>query len=694
MTTRSVVRPATTTYGLSRYFSSKPLSRVAASSGADDVARSKKKKASNKQKFKINQITPEQSEKLAAAFDELARKEGFTPTDSHFTSEDTFDDDFDDDDYVFPKELSGKTDHEFVDDGVDYDSMDDRIASAQRDMDLGRVTVPEDLDKLAQDIGPRTLRELGFRPELNPFEGDGIQRQEKYKLVTEAMTCPACGSDFQTSDESRPGFLPKEKFEVQQKLDRIDKMRRLQQKSMSDDWTPEDEVDWLIQTSGKEGTDAPRLDEMDIYKMAENMGIDLDALTSAKPTICKRCFDLQHSGKVDVSLRPGWTEDPLLAQATFRKLLKPIATRKAVIIALVDLFDFAGSVLPELDNIAGSNPVIVAANKADLLPSKMGPVRAEQWVRRELKYLGIKSLANVGGAVRLVSCKTGDGVYPMLDKARQLADEMECDIYVVGAANAGKSTLINYILRNRKSELDKLPGKKRAGNKNKYKTAVTASPLPGTTLRFIKVMLPEGKNLYDTPGLLVPGTLTHMLTPEELKLVVPRKRVEPVTYNVANGKCVMIGGLAYVGVVGESRSFFLSVFVSNDIKIHKTDLSKAEEVRRKHAGELLQPPLPPGPERIEEIGEFEHHVIDIKGSGWKEAAADIALTGLGWIAVTGAGDAQIQVSVPKGIAVSVRPPLMPFDIRDSTARYTGGRSVRSGGRRRRGGGVPGVGRKF
>ena len=696
-------------------------------SSRSDPAGSPKKKKNSSTKFTINQkTTPDQARKLAAAFDQLARKEGFGRSDALFVSDEDFDDDFADDyyeklqknrrvdkagdqDFVDPSHLNDNpdsTDASDLDDegnsgpwsddvdSIDFggssgESMDDRIASAKRDMDLGRVTVPEDLDMLAQTITPRTLRDLGFRRELNPFEGDQTPRQARFKLVTNAMDCPACGSEFQMQDEKRPGYLPPHKFEIQQKLHKIHEMRKLQEKAISADWSPEDEIEWLIQTDGKSGRE-PNLEAIDLDAMAESLGIDLDQIES-KPVFCQRCHGLQNSGKINESLRPGWSEDPLLSQSRFRKLLRPLSEKKAVIVALVDLFDFSGSVLPELDRIAGTNPVIVAANKADLLPSKMGPVRVQNWVRRELQYLGVKSLANIGGAVRLVSCKTGMGVFSMLDKARELAERMECDIYLVGAANAGKSTLLNFVLRNRYGY--DIHEKKRAGNMNKFKGAVTTSPLPGTTLKFIKVSLFGGGNLYDTPGLLVPGTLTQMLTPEELKIAVPKKQVEPLTLRVENGKCVLVGGLARVALVGDSRPFFFTFFVSNDIKIHKTDLSKAEEVRRKHAGGILTPPLPPVPERTDEIGDFEHHDLEIKGSGWKEAGADIALTGLGWVAVTGAGIAKVQISVPKGIAVTVRPPLMPFDLRDSTARYTGSRSVRSTGRKRRGRGISGVGRK-
>lgn len=167
------------------------------------------------------------------------------------------------------------------------------------------------------------------------------------------------------------------------------------------------------------------------------------------------------------------------------------------------------------------------------------------------------------------------------------------------------------------------------------------------------------------------------------------RKVEPITFRVAAGKCVLVGGLAKIEVVGDSRPFLFTFFVANDIKLHPTDSSRADEFRQKHSGGLLTPPLEPGAERLEEIGEFESHVVEIDGAGWREAAADITLTGLGWVAVTGAGTAKVKISVPKGIGISIRPPLMPFDIWEVAAKYTGGKAVRKTtksktGKRRRG----------
>lgn len=517
-----------------------------------------KKKPSPK-KFKVvDKIKKKHIDKLAAAFDELARKEGFDESDAYYADDASFeeyDDDDDEDDKfvaIVKDELddgddggNGQDQREVLDSsqfdmndfeenddeeqeidddlffGIDGDDddMDSRIAAAQRDVSRGRVTVPANLD----DISPEDLKRLGYRTERNPFGNDETPRRERFKIIVDAMQCSACGSDFQCQHKSRPGYLPPEKFDIQVKLHKLEEVQKLQEKAESDEWTPEDEIEWLIQTSGSKQPDDAVDSEIDIQTMANEMGINLLA-ASKKKMICKRCHGLQNFGKVEESLRPGWTSEPLLSQDQFRNLLRPIRENPAVIIALVDLFDFSGSVLPELDNIAGENPVIVAANKVDLLPSKMGPVRAENWVRRELEYHGIRSLANIGGAVRLVSCKTGFGVGAMLAKARSLAEEMDCPIYLVGAANAGKSTLLNYVIASQSREdKETIQRKRRAGNQNQIKGAVTTSPLPGTTLKFIKVDLGDGRLLYDTPGLLVPGALTQLLTPEELKIVVPKK---------------------------------------------------------------------------------------------------------------------------------------------------------------------------
>jgi hypothetical protein len=503
-------------------------SSSSSSPSKNDNNNSNKKKSAKKMKIKLADPSQIDLNALSMAFDEMAKKDGFDESLAFYADEESFEDDFDynDLDDTDDDDEDNDDDDEFIDFGSEFDddnngdSMEERLKAAKRDADLGRVSVPDDLDEFSTKITRDELRKLGFKQELNPFGNDETPRKDSFKLLTNAMVCSACGSRFQSKNEDKPGFLPLAKYETQVKLSKIEEVQRIQDKAQSDDWSPEDEIEWLIQSESSSNP-GDGGEGIDIETMADELGIDLVELTKEKKTICKRCHGLQNFGEVPESLRPGWSDEPLLSQEKFRKLLLPLKERPAVIIALVDLFDFSGSILPELDAIAGDNPVIIAANKADLLPSKMGQTRAENWVRRELEYLGVKSIANIGGAVRLVSCKTGFGIAQMLGKARGMAEDMDCDIYIVGAANAGKSTLINQIMA--KNDKSKPQEKKRPGTANQWKGVVTASPLPGTTLEFIKVDIGDGQVLYDTPGLLVPNTLTQRLTPSELKMVVPKR---------------------------------------------------------------------------------------------------------------------------------------------------------------------------
>jgi len=702
--------------------------------------------------------------KLTEAFDDLAKKDGFDSSTSYFAADDTFDDDFNDDDYALylknqakiqsegemsedeAKVIAGKIeedlesdeDYEYMDFGEggedaggDGDNMEARISAAQSNLGF-------------EDVKTEDFRNLGFKKELNPFEGDETKRNEEFaqlSLVVDELVCVACGSDFQCRDEKKPGYLPAEKFDVQVNLSKVQRIIKLQKKAEKsmDEWTTDDEIDWLIQGGGQQQVDnakekmssvvdinAPKNDktnfysaaDVDINDLATELGVNLDEMNSSgankKKTVCKRCHGLQNFGIVDNSLRPGWTKESTLSQEKFLNLLKPLRDKKAIIIVIVDVFDFAGSILPELDTIAGDNPVIVAANKADLLPTKTGQQRVENWVRGELEYMGIQSLANIGGAVRLISAKNGMGVHAMLIKAKKLSAMHEnCDIYVVGAANAGKSTLMNSLLgrqktdeerkeqlNQKKSQKQKNNKKVRAGNRNQFKGALTTSPLPGTTLKFIKVDLGDGLSLYDTPGLLVPGTLTQLLTPEELKIAVPNKQVEPITFRVATGKCVLVGGLAKVRIVGDdTKPFLLTFFVANGIKLHPTDSSRADEFVKKHIGtDRLSPPFLREGDKKDDLlrsitEKTKTHKIKVEGAGWKTAAADITLTGLGWIAVTGAGTAKIEIEVPEDIQLTVRPPLMPFDMWETTAKYTGGRAVRKSSKSATGKRRKGVGRR-
>ena len=290
--------------------------------------------------------------------------------------------------------------------------------------------------------------------------------------------------------------------------------------------------------------------------------------------VCQRCHRLHEYGQVDEALRPGFSTNKLLSAEHFKRLLGVIRETSCVVVCVVDVFDLEGSIPKDLKHIAGKNPLLIAANKFDLIPKDVSQVRLTNWIQEEVKFhCGLKSPREIdqqrhaeakqdgwvrhrsvhdeSGILRrqnihLVSCTTGQGMKGLMESALAIAKDNGKKIFVMGHANVGKSSLINRIL-----ETSYVPEDQNKGRRKQVRSDIplaTVSNLPGTTLNFLKIHIPvhDGVTLYDTPGLLNAGQLTNKLTPDELRKVIPVTPLAPVTFRVQQGKSVLLGGLAQV----------------------------------------------------------------------------------------------------------------------------------------------------
>lgn len=330
--------------------------------------------------------------------------------------------------------------------------------------------------------------------------------------------------------------------------------------------------------------------------------------------VCRRCFRLTHYNEVP-DIAP--TDDD------FIRLLQRIGESDALIVYLVDIFDFNGSWVSGLGRFAGKNDILLVGNKIDVLPKSTNKDKLKRWLRRMANEYGIHPVD-----VLLISAEKGFGV-------RELAERMDewrqgKDVFVVGCTNVGKSTFINrlislYGLSNRK---------------------VTTSAFPGTTLNFIELPLADGRVLYDTPGVINRHQMAHAVTYDELKIILPKKEIRPKVYQLNERQTIFLGGLARIDYMGAGRRS-LVVYASNDLYIHRTKWENADALYKEQVGKLLAPPY--HPEDFPELVRQDFSIDDEE--------SDIVFSGLGWVSVKGVG-ATVRAYAPKGIHIIKRPSII------------------------------------
>ena len=325
---------------------------------------------------------------------------------------------------------------------------------------------------------------------------------------------------------------------------------------------------------------------------------------------CQRCFRLRHYNEItDVQL----TDDDFL------KLLHEVGDSDALVVNVIDIFDFNGSVIPGLPRFVSGNDVLLVGNKKDILPKSVKPGKISQWLMERAHEEGLRPVDVV-----LTSAQNKHAIKEVIDKIEHYRKGR--DVYVVGVTNVGKSTLINAIIQ----EI--------TGDQN----VITTSRFPGTTLDKIEIPLDDGSYIYDTPGIIHRHQMAHYLTAKNLKYISPKKEIKPKTYQLNPEQTLFLGGLGrFDFIAGEKQGF--TAFFDNELKLHRTKLEGASDFYDKHLGNLL---TPPNNKEKEDFPKLVQHVFTIKDK------TDLVISGLGWIRVT--GTAKVAVWAPEGVAVVTR----------------------------------------
>ena len=326
--------------------------------------------------------------------------------------------------------------------------------------------------------------------------------------------------------------------------------------------------------------------------------------------ICQRCYRLRHYNEV---------QELNVDSGDFLTMLNSLYETDSLIVKVIDVFDFEGSIIPSFNRIVGDKKVLAIINKTDLFPKSTNVSRLVERAKKMLKDAGITANDTIA-----ISALKGQNLDVLMKKISDMADGK--DVYIVGTTNVGKSTLINKLLEDN------------TGLKN----VITTSNIPGTTLGMIDIPLGDTQTLYDTPGIVVDSQISHYVKTRDLKYVSPDKEIKAKTFQLNSEQTLFIGNLARVDYTeGGSNSF--SVYRNHHLNIHRTKTENADEFYDKHYNGLLAPPEIDEPYLSQNYDKFVFKLNE---------ASDILISGLTFVSV--AKQAKVTVTVPKGVNVSVR----------------------------------------
>lgn len=229
---------------------------------------------------------------------------------------------------------------------------------------------------------------------------------------------------------------------------------------------------------------------------------------------CERCFNIKHYNKY---LR--------VQDKDYTSVIKKIDLKKDLVLLVTDFLN-----LYNLDDLNIDSPVILVMTKADLIPRS---INKEGLLKR------IKCRLNVVSKVLISSLNNFnlDLLYEEILKYKK-----SNNVYVIGYTNAGKSTLVNKMLKNYGEGLGE----------------ITTSNLPSTTLDLISNKVNDNLTLIDTPGLLDDGSLVSLASSDVLKKITPKKEIRPISYQIKGRQYIYVEDFMRLDLEDTNVIFYMS----------------------------------------------------------------------------------------------------------------------------------------
>ena len=252
--------------------------------------------------------------------------------------------------------------------------------------------------------------------------------------------------------------------------------------------------------------------------------------TNLENDLCQRCFRMKNYGEYQVITK---------SNDEYLEILESVGKTKDLVLYITDLLNLEKNIA-EIRTII-PNKMILVLNKMDVLPKSV----KEEKLKRYLANNDVNF-----EEIIVISTEKNYNIDYLLKRIKYF--QTSKNVYVVGHTNAGKSSLINKLIKNYSDKTQEL----------------TMSPLPSTTLNMVNIEINDYLNLIDTPGLVDIGSILNHVSPEMVKKISAKKEIKPRTYQLRKNQSIIIEDLVRIDYVEGDRNSF-TVFVSNDLKVRR-----------------------------------------------------------------------------------------------------------------------------
>lgn len=303
------------------------------------------------------------------------------------------------------------------------------------------------------------------------------------------------------------------------------------------------------------------------------------------------------------------------------KILNDAVATDSLIVWMVDLFAFNGTLNPDVVKKVKKLNVVVIGSKRDLFPSFVTDSMLIRYLDERFSEVGINPVE-----IRLIGNEDHidiNDAFNVLKEQRKYRD-----VYLIGELNSGKTTLINKFLKN---------------YVNKTKWQIKTELYPGTNSNILEIPLSNSSFLYELPDLSNSTSVISKVEKDIQKIIIPKKEIVMTRKFIGEGSAILVGNLACLYVIKGKRGS-IRTFTSEKTEIKAVAVSKVDEIMRINYKKKFCRPVS---ERFLSFRDYDMFEYELEDDNLRH---DISVEGLCWFSTRGKGQI-LRVLLPKGAAV-------------------------------------------